>query len=68
MTMEEKRIELLELAVLDCLNILEDPTANKCRVQELFHTLEVVVGTNNQHLQSRAAKQRVKGPKAIAEP
>lgn len=75
MTMTTKRVEQLELAVLDCLNLIE-AAPRACRVSRqlqagcaldpcvtgIFHVLEDAVGLNSQHLQSPAAKQRVKKP------
>lgn len=69
MTLEEKRIKELELAVLACLDIAEDalhPATFRGALSDIVSKLEAVVGANNQHLQSRAAKQRVKKPEPAA--
>ena len=65
MPLEEKRIELLELAVLECLTIDADarhPDKFAGALDAITDKLTAVVGYNNHRLQSRAAKQRVKKP------
>lgn len=58
MTDAQKRIELLELVILDCLDVI----GNDADYDVIFDKLESVVGLNNEHLRSVAAKRRVKKP------
>lgn len=64
----QKRIEVLELAALRCLEICEYTEvftthfAMSLAITDIFNKLEAAVGLNNEHLQSAAAKRRMKKP------
>lgn len=60
MTRDERRIATCEVAMVECLDILDGHSLNRRRNDEVFAKLEAAVGANNELLQSRAAKQTVK--------